>query len=269
MARVQKKNDRPRRKVVIIIVDGQSDENALSVALAEFFEEKYGQETIVLFAQRINDDGTKGGDITSLYGVNPETIEKVLNYTTIMPCIRSNNLMPKYVSEIVHIIDSDGAFIPDSAVIYQESPDGQRHHMYTETCILTNDVAGIIKRNHLKQENIRALLKYQKSGFPIRNYHDTGRKKAPTTKAIVVPYTIFYFSCNLDHFINNNPNLDYSLKVQFADVFGRKYGNSLESFKRYILQHNGRVDMEYEESWDYIQQDFNSLRQITNINLLF
>ena len=98
MARVQKKNDRPRRKVVIIIVDGQSDENALSVALAEFFEEKYGQETIVLFAQRINDDGTKGGDITSLYGVNPETIEKELNYTTIMPCIRSNNFRPNFLS---------------------------------------------------------------------------------------------------------------------------------------------------------------------------
>lgn len=269
MARTQRSKERPKRKVVIIIVEGQSDENALSVALSELYEQKYGEDTIVLFAKRTNDDGTKGGDITSTHGVIPEKTEMVLNYTTIMPCIAENNLMPKYVTEIVHIIDTDGAFIPDEKVTYRECDDETHHHMYMETGILTDDVPGIIDRNHRKQENIRALLKYNKSGFPIQNYCDTGHGKKTTTKPMVVPYALYYFSCNLDHFTADNPNLKSHLKILRADDFGRRFGNDLESFKEFISQDKGKVDMDYEGSWAYIQEGLNSIQRHTNINLLF
>lgn len=269
MARAQKIKERPKRKVVIIIVEGQSDENALSVALSELFEEKYGEDAIVLFAKRVNDDGTKGGDITSMRGVIPEKIEMVLNYTTIMPCIDENNLMPKYVTEIVHIIDTDGAFIPDEAVTYRECEDGTHHHIYLESGIVTDDVSSIIDRNHRKRDNILALLEYNKSGFPITNYYDTGHGKKATTKPMIVPYALYYFSCNLDHFTVADPNLESYLKILRADDFGREFGNDLESFKGFIEKDSGRVDMDYDGSWVYIQEGLNSLQRHTNINLLF
>lgn len=269
MARVRKTNERPKKKVVIIILEGQSDENALSVALNELFEEKYGEDTIVLFAKHVNDDGSKGGDITSKRGVVPEKIEMVLNCTTIMPCIAENSLMPKYVTEIVHIIDTDGAFIPDEVVTYRECEDEIHHHLYMESGIQTDNVANIIDRNHRKRQNILKLLDYHHAGFPIVNYVDTEHGKKQTTKPIVVPYSLYYFSCNLDHFTVDDPNLESYLKILRADEFGREFGNDLESFKRFICQDSGRVDMDYGGSWTYIQEGLNSLHRHTNLNLLF
>lgn len=269
MAREQKKKDKPKRQVVLIIIEGQSEENALSVALSELFEAKYGEDTIVLFAKRLNDDGTKGGDITSLRGAVPGKIEMLLNYTTVMPCISENNLMPKYVTEIIHIIDTDGAFIPDDVVTYHACEDGIRHHIYEKTGIRTDDVVGMIERNHRKSQNILSLLGYHATGFPIINYCDTGHGKKATTKPIVVPYTVYYFSCNLDHFTTNDPNLDPYLKILRADEFGREYGNDLESFKKFIMHDDGRSKEDYLESWNYIQKGLNSLQRHTNINLIF
>lgn len=269
MARVQKIKERTKKKVVIIIVEGQSDETALSVALSELYEEKYGEDTIILFAKKSNNNGTKGGDITSEHGVVPEKIEMVLNCTTIIPCIKENNLMPKYITEIVHIIDTDGAFIPDEAVTYRECEDESHHHLYMESGIQTDDVISIIDRNHRKRENLLRLLSYHQAGFPIVNYIDTEHGKKPTTKSIVVPYSLYYFSCNLDHFTADDPNLESYLKVLRADEFGRKFGNDLESFKKYICQDSDRVDMDYGGSWEYIQKGINSLHRHTNLNLLF
>lgn len=269
MAREKKIKERPKKKVVIIIVEGQSEENALSVAINELYEEKYGEDTTVLFAKRDNRDGTKGGDITTLHGAVPEKIEMVLNKNIIMPCIDDHYLMPKDITEIVHIIDTDGAFIPDETVSHRECEDGVHHHLYMETGIFTDNVSGIIDRNHRKRDNILALLEYHKSGFPIQRYRDTGRGNWTTSNPRWVPYALYYFSCNLDHFTATDPNLEPYLKIRIADDFGRRFGNDLESFKNFFSQDGGTVDMDYDGSWIYIQEGLNSTQRHTNINLLF
>ena len=269
MAREKTTKEKSKRQVVLVIVEGQSDENALSVALTELLELKYGEEVIVRFAKMHQNDGTVGGDITSANGVVPEKIQMVMNITTLMPCIKSNDLMPKHVAEVIQIIDTDGAFIPDSSITFQSNEDSKQRHIYCTSGIRTEDVTGISRRNARKRDNILALLELHDTGVSIQNYYDTGFGNKPTTKAVVVPYYLYYFSCNIDHFICNDANLEYYKKCREADSFGRRHGNDLASFVAYLENDEcGAVDLPYEQSWEYIQQDLNSVNRHTNINLL-
>ena len=260
---------KPRRQVVMVIFEGQSDENALSVALTEAFEQKYGEDTIVLFAKILNDDGTRGGDITSRKGAVPDKLHMLLNKLVVMPCISENSLMPKYVTEIVHIIDTDGVFITDSQIKANEAAMAGDPPIYCEDCILAANPNSIIDRNARKRANIQTLLNFQANGFEIQNFCDTGFGNKPTTKPYRVPYSLYYFSCNLDHYIGGNANLDRFKKIACADAFARKYGNDIYSFAEYLKRDVAAVkDMTHEESWTLVMCDNNSLKRFTNISLL-
>lgn len=76
-----------KKKVVIVIVEGPSDKLLLEVSLSEFFEKKYGENTVVKFAMFERDDGYYGTDITSLYGSTPEKIEMLMNKKILIPAL--------------------------------------------------------------------------------------------------------------------------------------------------------------------------------------
>lgn len=262
--------EKNRRQVVMIIVEGQSDENALAVPLTEAFEKKYGPDVNVLFAKIKNEDDTEGGDITSRTGVVPEKLQMLMNKLIIMPCLEDYSLMPKYITEIVHIIDMDGAYISDDKIIL--NPDAEEHPkpVYRDETIWASDPQKIVERNDRKRKNIEALLRFNVSGFDIQNYCETERGNKPTTKAYRVPYSVYCFSCNLDHFTCGDPNLDRFQKIKCADAFAREHGNDLESFTTYLYSNSSTAKgVGYSESWEFIKRDGNSLKCFTNINLLF
>lgn len=268
MAKRESKS-KPRRQVVLIIVEGQSDENALLLPLTEAFEAKYGDDVIVHFARIKNDDDSEGGDITSRNGVQPDKLQMLMNKLVIMPCLDENSLMPKYVTEIVHIVDIDGIYVDDAQVVAADTEIPLEHPVYEDTLIRANDPVKLRERNVRKRANIEMLLQFQKEGFPIQNFYDTGYGNKATTKVHTVPYSLYYFSCNLDHFIVNDRNLDSYLKVYSADLFARKYGNSLNDFIEYIRTEDSAVkSMSYQESWDMLKEGNNSLSRFTNIGLL-
>lgn len=268
MAKRESKS-KPRRQVVLIIVEGQSDENALLLPLTEAFEAKYGDDVIVRFARIKNDDDSEGGDITSRNGVQPDKLQMLMNKLIIMPCLDENSLMPKYVTEIVHIVDVDGIYIDDAQVVAAETEIPLQHPVYEDSLIHANDPVKLRERNTRKRANIEMLLGYQKDGFPIQNFYDTGHGNKATTKAHTVPYSLYYFSCNLDHFIVNDRNLNSYLKVHSADLFARRYGNSLNDFIGYLQNEDSAIkSMSYQESWDMLKEGNNSLCRFTNIGLL-
>lgn len=269
MAKRESKSSKPRRQVVMVIVEGQSDENALYVPLTEAFEAKYGEDVNVLFARIKNEDDTEGGDITSRGGVCPDKLHMLMNKLIVMPCLDDYSLMPKYITEIVHIIDVDGVYIGDTQVLEADADAQLLHPVYEDASILANDPDKIRARNARKRDNIAALLAFQKDGFPIQNFVDTGRGNKPTTKAHTVPYSLYYFSCNLDHFTVNDRNLDRYTKVYSADIFARRYGNSVDDFVGFLRRDPAAIkELSYEESWAMLKQGNNSLGRYTNISLL-
>lgn len=116
------------------------------------------------------------------------------------------------------------------------------------------DVDKIVKRNEQKSEN----LDYLSSCTTIK------------VKQKTVPYSVYYVSCNLDHYLHRSANLDYRMKRSLADTFARTYIGDVEGFIKEISDDPGAVKgMSYDESWNYIKEDKNSLHRHTNLNLLF
>ncbi|MBR3107401.1 MAG: hypothetical protein IKH30_09500 [Clostridia bacterium] len=280
----EKQVKRPKREVIIVIVDGYSDKTLLEVSLSEFFAHKFGDDIIVRFALLKCDDGNYGGDITSLYGSTPEKIEMLINTKIIFPELGNNDISTpesenekkiyaKEVSKIIHIIDTDGVFIQDEKVVAFE-PGGERpidgHILYFEDHIATDDVDGIRERNARKRANIKKLMEFHQEGFPIRKYVLTeNRGNKATTKSNVVPYSLFFFSINMDHFTSNALNIEGGKKA-LAQKFIRIHGDGYADLRKFIEENDPQLSaMSYEESWEYIMKDCNSLKRHTNLGRLF
>ena len=88
-------------------------------------------------------------------------------------------------------------------------------------------------------------------------------------KGVKVPYQIFYFSCNLDHFLYNERNLAQNQKIDLAEKFCAECSKDEDLFRATICDDKmSAVGMDYRTSWDYIKAGNNSLSRFTNLNIL-
>jgi len=244
---------RPKRKIVLLLVEGKSDREALQLAIPEFYDQI--DENIEVFFPIIRkDEEEAGGDITSRIGVHPRNIEGEIYSLFLKDFFDEEKIMPKDISEIIQIVDIDGVYIPDEAVVEGENPNGTGKPYYGAESIICLNTDHIIKRNVYKREN----LDYLSSLTTIKVRQKT------------VPYSVYYFSSNLDHFLHHEANLEYRMKCYLADTFAKNHIGDPEGFVEEISGDPAAVTgMTYEESWDYIRQGLNSLQRHTNINLLF
>ncbi len=174
-----------RKKILFVIVEGPSDEEALGVILNRI----YASNSVYVHVMHC--------DITTELGVKPENI-----------VAKIGNLVRNYAgrafrqgdfSKIIHIVDMDGAFIPDDHIIEDV---GKERPFYQTTEICTNNKTGIEKRNSRKRENLNRLVS--------------------TSKVWKIPYQIYYMSCNLDHALYGKLNSTNIEKEKDAFLFAGK-----------------------------------------------
>ena len=138
--------------------------------------------------------------------------------------------------EIVQICDTDGCFIDESFVVEDEKV---KHITYESNRIRVVDYKSVEKPRQNKRENIDKLLE---------------------SKII----KLFYNSTNIDHTFDGIQNPTDNQKRTKAIQMYNRYKNDGESFIKDLIRlcpvHDG-----FEESWDYIKKDFNSLGQYTNL----
>lgn len=159
-----------KRKVVLILVEGASDKTALGL-----IEKFYRSRNLKVYITN--------GDITS------NGITTVTNCTNILKEIvrefrEDKKLEKEDISEIIHIIDTDGAFIPDDCI---EVDKILSDFYYTLDCIKANSKRKVKIRNDRKIEIIKKLLETEEIDKTIK-------------------YRMFYMSCNLDHVLYNEIN---------------------------------------------------------------
>ena len=183
-------------------------------------------------------------DITTELGVKPENI-----------VAKIGNLVRNYAgrafrqgdfSKIIHIVDMDGAFIPDDHIIEDV---GKERPFYQTTEIRTNNKTGIEKRNSRKRENLNRLVS--------------------TSKVWKIPYQIYYMSCNLDHALYGKLNSTNIEKEKDAFLFAEKYKDDIPAFLDFIQRSTFAVIDDYIKSWNYIRKDLRSLERHTNFGLCF
>lgn len=185
-------------------------------------------------------------DITTERGVNGNNIP--LKCTEIIKNYAKNNGYDKGNFErIIHIVDMDGAYVNNSAII--ESSTAENPIYTTENIVCKN-------RKHIEERN------QQKAGV-------INRLISCETMWSSIPYSLYFMSCNLDHVLYNKQNSSDAEKEKDAYDFVKKYKESLTEFTNYICNSDFSVEGTYQETWNFIKQDNNSLKRHTNLGLCF
>ncbi len=222
----------PSKKIVFVIVEGPSDEEALGVLLNRF----YDSNTVYVHVMHC--------DITTDSGVNPSNI--VAKIGNLVKGYAERRFKPEDFSQIIHITDTDGAFIPDDAVVEDATAVKP---LYSVTEIRTQGKVGIERRNRCKRENLNRL--------------------SSTAKVWKIPYRIYYMSCNLDHALYGKLNSTDAEKESNAFAFAKRYRDDIPGFINYISESEFSVVDSYPQSWQYIREGLHSLERHTNFGLCF
>lgn len=223
-----------RKKIVFIIVEGPSDQDALELLLNNIFD-----------SNRVFVHVTYG-DITSKTGNDASNIlRKVID--EIKGYAKNNHFDKIHFQQVIHIIDMDGAYVPEDCIV--EDKKAEKTVYYVDS-IKTYNKQNIVERNGVKSKNIDKL------------------SETPVIWG-GIPYSAYYMSCNLDHVLYNKLNSSDEEKESDSYKFARKYKSDTEGFKKFISESDFSVGGDYLESWKYIKQDKHSLERHTNLSLCF
>lgn len=222
------------KKVILFIVEGITDKTALGTVL-----------DAILSNEKIHFAITEG-DITTKDDVNASNvirrINEIVKFTQERYHFKASDLL-----EVVHLIDTDGAFIPDTAVINNAEAT---HIQYTLQNIQTDDVEKIVERNQKKLGLVKLF-----------------RSKTEINKK---PYKMFYFSRNQEHVLHKEAReLTTSEKNTLADQFDDLYGDAPEAFLEFIKSKDFTVPGDYAATWSFIENGTHSLERWSNFHLYF
>ena len=222
-----------RKKIVFVIVEGISEQDALGAILSNI----YDKDTVWVQVLR--------KDITSEYGVTPSNILSKLG-DEVRGYANSNSFKKSDFKEIIHIVDMDGAYIPNENVIEDHNASNP---VYSLTEIRTADKPGIEVRNQNKRVNINKICSCKELWS--------------------VPYSAYYMSCNLDHVLYNKLNSTDEEKERDSFQFAKRYKEKTEEFLSFICESDFSVTGDLKASWDFIKLDLHSLERYTNFGICF
>lgn len=223
----------PSRKIVYVIVEGPSDDTALGAILANLYDKNSVYVEIT------------HGDITSSKGIRADNIVSKIGIL-IKRYAASNHYTYKDFQEIIHIVDTDGVYIPDRCVL--EDVSSEKVMYYTQEIRCSNQKA-IIKRNKDKSDILNRLI----------------------AQNVIwkVLYKVYYMSCNLDHVLYNKQNSTDEEKENKAYAFALRYKNDIHGFLSFISKSSFSVNTNYKDSWNFIKEESRSLQRYSNISLAF
>ena len=222
----------PRKKIIFVIVEGPSDEETLGVLLNRIYDSNF----VYIHVMHC--------DITTEMNVNPGNV--VAKIGDLVKKYAGRTFKSADFCQIIHITDTDGAFIPNDAILEDESAIKP---FYSETNIKTYNKIGIENRNQRKRENLNRL--------------------SSTSEIWSIPYRVYYMSCNLDHVLYGKMNSTDEEKKNDAFSFAKKYRDNIPEFINYISNSDFSVVDSYPQSWQYIRAGLHSLERHTNFGLCF
>ncbi|OON96657.1 MAG: hypothetical protein ATN36_05200 [Epulopiscium sp. Nele67-Bin005] len=223
------------KKVILFIVEGTSDRTALEFILKKIFH----KDEVVFHVV--------GSDITSAYGSSmSNAVTKV--WSQVKKFLNVSKLQASDILRIIHIIDTDGAYISEENIIQEE---GTKGFVYKNENIVVHRKMEAIKRNRRKSNVVNRLIET----------HTIGRR--------AIPYQIFYMSCNLEHVLHNKRKVKDWDKTDMADDFLDDYMSHEVDFVKFIKNPEFAVINDYEQSWAFIKEGTRSLHRHSNLGLIF
>ena len=142
-----------RKKGVILIVEGVNEQVALGGILQRLADELNLRISVV------------NGDVTADYGSDPSTIRKKLG-DLVKKEMQRSSFRKEDVACVLQLMDTDGAFVPSSAIIERpmesktrkrRGGDQERSFQYTEKNIYAKSREKVEERNTCKARNMMLL----------------------------------------------------------------------------------------------------------------
>ena len=227
-----------KKKVVLLIVEGGCEEVLLYNRLRSLFE----QHNIRFHIQH--------GDI--LYDLDrpQEPIKSVIG-NAVKEFMLKSKFHPEDVFCVLHIIDMDGCFIPEDAIIIDETQ--KQLTIYHE-------------------DRISVPHEKQKKQIAVRNAERSNNINIMKTLDKIlcgeINYRMYYFSRNLEHVLFKEPNPEKDRKFPEVERFIEQLEMPIEDFLQESMPVLTGVDR-YSESWDRVSEKTASLEKYSNVPLLF
>ena len=221
-----------RRRLIIIIVEGKSEENALSSLMKCLFSPDE-----VIFHIMNGDMMTK----------NQKNITRIVE-SIVGEESRRYGLQRSDIKTVIQLTDTDGCFIPDEYIIEDESLS---HIEYTVECIRTPFPLSIQQRNSKRRRNILTLISHRLLKGKL-------------------PYSIYYFSRNIEHALYGIERaVSDSRKTDLAYEFSDRFSYNTKAFMDYLEEEDICPGDDYQSSWEALENDRESLKRHSNLILLF
>lgn len=222
------------KKIILFIVEGITDEMSLSLILSKLVQDSSVQFHVI------------NQDITADFNSNCQNIIRKIDSQVKKFLAQNNGLKKTDIKEIIHLVDTDGAFIKEDFV---KEDMNQEKTFYTHNSIVTNKRDLIVERNERKSGILNKL--YQTSHI--------GR----------IGYKVYFFSCNLEHVLHNCQNTACEKKRAYSYDFVDKYVGRENGFVDFLSQNDFTTPGDYKETWQFIKEDCNSLNRYCNFHLYF
>jgi len=222
------------KKVLLFIVEGANDEAALGMPLENLQKTRSMDNLIRL--------GVTHGDITcdkNVRNIAHKVSDCVKEYCTKYKLDKTD------ICEVALLIDMDGAYISDDARIQS---DKHAEAYYDEDVILHSRLESLQMTHKRKRKHVNNLVGLK---HVLKN----------------IPFSIYFVSCNFDHIICGNANLNNREKSIAADNFSLKYSEDANGFFTFFHTPEFTLGTTYEESWNAIKQGTNSLQRYSNLNV--
>ena len=220
-------------KVLLFIVEGPSDEASLAPALEQ-----------IITGSKVKFKVMRA-DITCDYDSTVGNIERRIKVLGVKRFLTENSQFSSNdICGVIHIVDLDGAFAPDHIVIQGDV----EHTQYYDNQIICKDRELFLRTKNNKEANLLHLASISQISIP---------------NGIVVPYSIFYMSCNLDHVLHNKRNSTKEEKQEDSVVFADNYDDP-EKFASFFNGSDIKIEGTYPETWKYAQIELNSLKRGSN-----
>lgn len=233
---------RKRKKVLLFLVEGITDRITFELALTKLLQNERVEFLIM------------DGDITYDPLISADTIVRHVG-DTVRRVEDRYKFRPGDFFKVVHIIDTDAAFIPDAKVLdgsmNPEAATGGKATLYDpQRGIWTQHVKAVRERNHQKKQKVQRLCAQKQ----ICRY---------------IPYGLYYLSMNLEHVLYNRPNVSTSEKLMLAKQKEKEYIRAPQTLLSFFLQPAiAKGGGEYRGSWQYIFEGNHSLGRCSNLNIL-
>lgn len=232
---------RPLKKVIIVLVEGETEEILLKERLREIFS----KHQIHFDVQR--------GDLFFDFNRRQSAIKNVIG-DVITSIMKVRKYKKEDIVAVLQIIDTDGVFIRDENIVINNNQEMATVYNENEITVKNKDQREfIIERNQERKRNINMM----------NSVESVIKGK--------IPYQIYYMSRHLEHVVFNEPNPNKDKKVENMDRFIDNLTEHIEDFlSEWMFHLDGKTLVEkYRESWMKISRETESLKRRTNVPLLF